>query len=268
MRAASVTSGLAPSAANAMVAINLCSTMIAIPSAAAKKSERISTARISWGSPAPSACAVRPAVAMRKKPKPQKMKSNRMAPALMAPRRCACPSRPITAASAKPRSGVVMCASVIGSAMRMTARCETSTRATLSGAFTSCERGSARSAEAHEPQDEPDRHDDDRTGQDVVPDLAHRIEAERPDIIREAAQIFENLKRRNVEPDQKRPDQHRGEQEPEEHGDRRATEKARDHAAWRALPRPRIGPGQLALRRGGARPRKLLGHRRSLVRRG
>src|SRR6478736_1747202 len=244
MRAASVTSGLAPSAANAMVAINLCSTMIAIPSAAAKKSERISTARISWGSPAPSACAVRPAVAMRKKPKPQKMKSNRMAPALMAPRRCACPSR------------------------RITARCETSTRATLSGAFTSCERGSARSAEAHEPQDEPDRHDDDRTGQDVVPDLAHRIEAERPDIIREAAQIFENLKRRNVEPDQKRPDQHRGEQEPEEHGDRRATEKARDHAAWRALPRPRIGPGQLALRRGGARPRKLLGHRRSLVRRG
>ncbi len=80
----------------------------------------MSVARCSAASPAPRACAVSPAVPMRKKPKLQKMKSKMTAAAAIAPSRCAWPSLPMIAASAMPSNGVDKWASVIGNASRTT----------------------------------------------------------------------------------------------------------------------------------------------------
>ncbi len=65
---------------------------------------------------------------MRRKPRPQKTKSNTTAAAAMAPSNAGSPRRPITAASAKPSSGVDMWASVIGRASRTTAAWVTAAR--------------------------------------------------------------------------------------------------------------------------------------------
>ena len=111
-----------------MAATGLCSRTTRVPRPTARRRARSRVARSAARSPAPTACAVRPAVPRRRKPKPQNTKSNTTAAAAMAPSRAGSPRRPMTVASAKPSSGVDMLASVIGSARRITAAWVTATR--------------------------------------------------------------------------------------------------------------------------------------------
>src|SRR5438105_9015747 len=148
---------------------------------------RMSVARCSVASPAPRACAVSPAVPMRKKPKLQKMKSKIIAQAAIAPNRCAWPSLPITAASATPSKGDVRWASVIGSASRTTRAWLTRGGFTTAFALLGTARplGSAGVAHIHEPQHQPDGDDDCGACDDIIGDLADRIEPQVPDSINE-----------------------------------------------------------------------------------
>src|ERR1700730_6676870 len=186
---------------------------------------RTSVARCSAASPAPRACAVSPAVPMRKKPKLQKMKSKMTAAAAIAPRRCAWPSLPIIGASAMPSNGVDKWASVIGSASRTTRAWLTRGGFTLvffGLADTAQPPGSAGVAQIHEPQHQPDRNDDRGSREDIIGDLADRIEPEVPNSINELFQSTKDVPGPDVEPHQESAD---------DQGDKK---KAQEDAAGRA----------------------------------
>src|SRR5262249_48566204 len=140
---------------------------------------RSKAARCSVTSPAPSACATRPAVPMRRKPKLQNKKLKIIAAAAIAARRCACPSLPMIAASATPRSGVDKFASVMGRASRATLAWLT--RGGFTMACVSEEvSGSAAIAHIHEPQHQPYGHDDHGAGKNIICDFANCSETEAP----------------------------------------------------------------------------------------
>src|SRR5580704_3732592 len=163
---------------------------------------RMSVARCSAASPAPRACAVSPAVPMRKKPKLQKIKSKMTAPAAIAPRRCAWPSLPIIAASAMPSNGVDKWASVIGSASRTTRAWLTLGGFTVMFALpgTAPPPNSAWVAHIHKPQHQPNRNDDRGSGEDIIGDHTDRVETEVPDSINELLQAKKYIPWPDVEP--------------------------------------------------------------------
>src|ERR1700730_15236444 len=164
---------------------------------------RMSVARCSAASPAPRACAVSPAVPMRKKPKLQKIKSKMTAAAAIAPRRCAWPSLPIIAASEIPSNGVDKWASVIGSGGRTTRGWLTRGGFTLvffALVDTARPPGSAGVAHIHEPQHQPHRNDDCGARDDIIDDLADRIQPQAPDSIDELFKSKKHIPGPDVEP--------------------------------------------------------------------
>ena len=76
--------------------------------------------RNSCVSPAPSACAVKASVLMRRKPNSQKMQSNKTEAIATPPSSVASPSRPIAVVETMPISGVVRFAIIAGPAMANT----------------------------------------------------------------------------------------------------------------------------------------------------
>ena len=77
-------------------------------------------ARNSWVSPAPSACAVKASVLMRRKPNSQNRQSNTTDAIATPPSSVASPSRPIAMVETMPISGVVRFATIAGPAMAKT----------------------------------------------------------------------------------------------------------------------------------------------------
>src|SRR5580700_364549 len=163
---------------------------------------RMSAARCSATSPAPRACAVSPAVPMRKKPKLQKIKSKMTAAAAIAPRRCAWPSLPIIVASAMPSNGVDKWASVIGSASRTTRAWLTRGGFTVMFALpgTAPPPNSAWVAHIHKPQHQPNRNDDRGPREDIIGDHTDRVETEPPNAVDEVGDPAKNVQGPDVEP--------------------------------------------------------------------
>ena len=87
---------------------------------AATISPRIRIARNSLVSPAPSDCAVKATVLMRRNPNSQNMQSNSTDAIATPPSSVASPSRPIAVVETMPISGVVRFATIAGPAMANT----------------------------------------------------------------------------------------------------------------------------------------------------
>jgi hypothetical protein len=97
-----------------------CSAISAKPMTPASSNARISVARSSATSPAPSAWAVSATVPILRNANSQNRQSNTIDDIATAPSTCACPSLPITAVAITPSSGVVAFDSVIGTAIART----------------------------------------------------------------------------------------------------------------------------------------------------
>jgi hypothetical protein len=69
----------------------------------------------------------------------------------------------------------------------------------------------SRSAHAEQPEDEPDRHDDDHAGEQIISHLAQGVETECPDAVDDAQKALENIYRLDVEPHQQGADNQRQE---------------------------------------------------------
>ena len=102
------------------MASGICSAISAAPTSAATISPRSRIARNSDVSPAPSDCAVKATVLMRRKPNSQNMQSNSTEAIATPPSSVASPSRPIAVVETMPISGVVRFATIAGPAMANT----------------------------------------------------------------------------------------------------------------------------------------------------
>jgi len=91
----------------ATMKIGTCNSKIARPENVPSPSARQTISFSSGLSPAPSACAVRPVVPLRKKLKVVKTRSKMIAPTAMPPSKAAFPNCPITVISTMPTRGVV-----------------------------------------------------------------------------------------------------------------------------------------------------------------
>src|SRR5262245_9260964 len=97
-----------------------CSAISAAPITAATINPRSRIARNSDVSPAPSDCAVKATVLMRRKPNSQNIQSNSTDAIATPPSSVASPSRPIAVVETMPISGVVRFATIAGPAMTNT----------------------------------------------------------------------------------------------------------------------------------------------------
>ena len=103
-----------------IAASGICSAIRPAPITAAMMSPRTSCARISGNSPAPSACAVKATVLMRRKANSQNRQSKITDAIATPPSSVASPSRPIAIVETMPISGVVRFAIIAGPAMAKT----------------------------------------------------------------------------------------------------------------------------------------------------
>src|SRR5208337_3992497 len=168
------------------------------------KSARYMLAATSASSPAPTACAVRPVVPIRKKPKAQNSIAKMVEPRATPPMSAGSLSWPMTAVSAIPTSGTVAFDRIIGIAMARTSRLRSrfdcglcshkgadlracgllfpvSTRRRGLGSLRPAI-GAKKAEEAHQ---EPKRKNNKGTENDVLARSPYRVEAERRDPISE-----------------------------------------------------------------------------------
>ena len=83
---------------------------------------------------------------------------------------------------------------------------------------------------AHQPHDQPDRHDHGGAEQQIAPQPAHRVEAHVPDAPHQRAQALDDIPRVEAEDLQDHADQDRQQDEPKDHRERRPAEEAGDVA--------------------------------------
>src|SRR5215469_1541131 len=143
---------------------------------AATISPRASSARSSLVSPAPSDCAVKPTVLMRRKANSQNMQSKITEAIATPPSSAGSPSRPIAVVETMPINGVVRLAIIAGAAMAKT--CEVVTF--VGGASTNFLAPARRSKD---PGQNEDRDHDDCAEQEVTPQPVDDIEAQIPDAV-------------------------------------------------------------------------------------
>ena len=115
-----MTPSLPPIAPSSNVASGSCSKMSAVPITAATMKPRTRIARSSPVSPAPSDCAVKATVLMRRNANSQNMQSNSTEAIATPPSSVASPSLPIAVVETMPISGVVRFATIAGPAMANT----------------------------------------------------------------------------------------------------------------------------------------------------
>ncbi len=118
--AARVTLSLPPIAPSTTVTSGICSAIRVAPINAATIKPRIRIAGNSSGSPAPSACAVKATVLMRRKPNSQNVQSKITEAIATPPSSAASPSLPIAVVATMPINGVVKLATIAGQAMANT----------------------------------------------------------------------------------------------------------------------------------------------------
>src|SRR5215469_13660153 len=140
---------------------------------AATISPRASSARSSLVSPAPSDCAVKPTVPMRRKANSQNMQSKITEAIATPPSSAGSPSRPIAVVETMPIKGVVRLAIIAGPAMAKTCVVVT----LVGGASTSLVAAAWRS---ENPRQQEHRDDDHRTEQEIAPEPVDDIEAQIP----------------------------------------------------------------------------------------
>lgn len=120
--AACVTPSLPPMRSNSTAASGSCSAISAAPIRPATMKPRARIAVGSRASPAPSDCAVKASVLMRRKPNSQNRQSKITDAIATPPSSAASSSRPIAVVETTPISGVVRFATIAGPAMANTWR--------------------------------------------------------------------------------------------------------------------------------------------------
>src|SRR6266540_3098662 len=89
----------------------------------------------------------------------------------------------------------------------------------------------------HQPDDQPDRDDDDRAEQEVAPDPPDRVETHVPDADYEPLDARNDVPRVESEHGQDDADQDRQQDQPHQHHERRAAEKAGHDIVGHRFPR-------------------------------
>src|SRR5258708_4815054 len=148
-----------------------------VPISAAMTNPRISRSGSSWVSPAPSACAVKATVLMRRNANSQNRQSKITDAIATPPSSVASPSRPIAIVEMMPISGVVRFATIAGPAMAKTCAVVTfcgGANKTLPAGVLSCAR------RTKQPGQQPDRNHDHGTEQEVAPQPVDGVKAEVP----------------------------------------------------------------------------------------
>src|ERR1700733_10760929 len=217
------------------------------PTSAAMASPRTRSARISCISPAPSACAVKATVLVRRKENSQNMQSKTTDAIATPPSSVASPSRPMRSLGTTPISGVVRLATIAGPAMAKTRALVTFELKGGGLQFLLCEHdlranawrlsqrkpvppfpdhalSPARGAE--QPHQQPQRNDDHGAEQEVAPQPVDRVEAEIPDTLKQQFDAAQDIPGIETDRGQHDPDQDREQDQPERHGQRRAAQKA------------------------------------------
>src|SRR5258707_5246919 len=179
-----------------------CSEISAAPMTAATMKPRTRIARNSVVSPAPSDCAVKATVLMRRKANSQNMQSNRTDAIATPPSRVASPSRPIGVVETMPISGVVRFAIIAGPAMAKTCLVvtfETGLGACMDYSPTTtpapnvaadrsqlfrrqpCKESLAAAWRTEQARQQPDPDHDHGAEQEIAPQPVDRVEAEVPE---------------------------------------------------------------------------------------
>src|SRR5882757_2766950 len=196
--------------------------MSTAPISAATTRPRIRVARSSWASSAPSACAVKASVLMRRKANSQNRQSKITEAMATPPSSVGSPSRPIAIVETMPISGVVRFATIAGPAMAKT-------RAVVTlegGANKPALRELASARRAEHPRQQPDREHDHGAEQEVAPQPVDGVEAEFPDPLEQQPDAVDDIPGIEADGGEHHADQDRQQDQPDRFRQPRASEKA------------------------------------------
>src|SRR5258707_4100036 len=203
-------------------ASGICRTMRQAPISAATTKPRINGARNSCVSPAPSACAVKASVLMRRKPNNQNRQSKITDAMATPPSSVASPSRPIAIVEMIPISGVVRFATIAGPAMAKTCAvvtfCGGASKTPPAGVL-SCAR------RTKQPGQQPDRNHDHGTEQEVAPQPVDGVKAEIPQPLEQQLNALDDIPGIEAYGREHHAHQDRQQDQPKRHRQRRAAEK-------------------------------------------
>src|ERR1700737_291492 len=193
------------------------------PLSAATTNPRIRIARNSWVSPAPSACAVKASVLMRRKANSQNRQSKITEAIATPPSSVASPSRPIAMVETMPISGVVRFAAIAGPAMAKTCAV-----VPLDGGTNKPEPAKSLSParRAEHPRQQPDRDHDHGAEQEVAPQPVDGVKAEIPDSLKQQPDAVDDIPGIEADGGEHHADQNRQQDQPKRHRQRRTAEKA------------------------------------------
>src|SRR4030081_1443989 len=186
---------------------------------------RTRMARSSIVSPAPSDCAVKATVLMRRKANSQNMQSNSTEAIATPPSEVASPSRPIAVVETMPISGVVRFATIAGPAMANTCADVTFDKGGDT-APASLVRPLSPARGAEHPRQQPDRNHDHGAEQEVAPQPVDGVEAEIPDPLKQKPDAVDDIPGVEANSGKHHPDQDRQQDQPKCPRQRRASEKA------------------------------------------
>src|SRR5258708_13991230 len=194
-----------------------------VPISAAMTKPRISSARSSWVSPAPSACAVKATVRVRRTANSKRRQSKITDAMARPPSSVGSPSRPIAIVEMIPISGVVRFATIAGPAMAKTCAVVTfcgGASKTLPAGVLSCAR------RTKQPGQQPDRNHDHGTEQEVAPQPVDGVKAEVPQPLEQQLNALDDIPGIEAYGREHHAHQDRQQDQPKRHRQRRAAEKA------------------------------------------